>query len=412
MARRKQLRAIPVVREGTWLPHQPVDHVTVLDPVLAATAQTRQTLHTPARVPHLDRLRADPRLHPFADQPARHRVDIALQVDRAAAVHTHLPTLARLQTTLRQRPQLRHFLGQLVLTVGIPLGEQRTHERFVLRPAGEVPVAPQQQRLVQRPLEPVMTLLAVPVLIGLARLDGLALQTVVPQQTLVTLRKRRPFRPRRHRRRQAIRAVHLRHSAQFPQRILQALAQTLVALREADRARLPVRVGQHEVVQQVLEHHAVDRHSQLRAVREVAGADPTGVMVLREEHLPGRAVQPTPLLDPPLQRPQLTVGETARTTPLQLLEQGLRLQAGVELEHPGQLGPNLGERIGFGTPVPVHETHLAGQPAKLPVLPRRLGIDAGADRCQLLADAAALETTELAHLRIGDHREPPCFLGS
>jgi hypothetical protein len=333
-------------------------------------------------------------------------------VDRAAAVHPQPPTLARLQTTLRQRPQLRHLLGQLVLTVGIPLGEQGTHKRFVLRPAGEVPVAPQQQRLVQRPLEPMVALLAVAVLVGLARLDGLALQTVVPQQTLVTLRERRPFRPRRHRRRQTIRAMHLRHAAQFRQRVLQPFAQAFVALREADRPRLPVRVRQHEVVQQMLEHHAVDRHPQFRAVREVAGADPTGVMVLREEHLPGRAVQPTPLLDPSLQRPQLTVGEAARTTPLQLLEQGLGLQAGVAREHPGQLGPNRGERIGFGTPVPVHETHLAGQPAKLPVLPCRLGIDAGAERRQLLADAVALETTELAHLRIGDHREPPCFWGS
>ena len=382
--------------------------MTVLDPVLAATTQTRQTFHTPTRIPHFDRLGADPRLHPLADQPARHRVNIALQVDRAAAVHPHPPTLARLQTTVRQRPQLRHFLGQLLLTVGIALGEQPTQEGLVLRPAGEVPAAPQQQRLVQRPFEPVMALLAVAVLIGFARLDGLALQTVVPQQTLITLRERRPFRPRRHRRCQTIRAMYLRHAAQFLQRVLQAFAQTLVALREADRPRLPVRVRQHEVVQQMLEHHAVDRHAQFRAVREVAGADPTGVMVLREEHLLGRPVQPTPLLDPSLQRPQLTVGEVARTTPLQVLEQRLRLQAGVEFEHPGQFRPDLGERIGFGTPVPVHDTHLAGQPAELPVLARGLGIEAGSDRCQLLADAIAIQTTQLAHLRIGDHREPPC----
>ena len=69
-----------------------------------------------------------------------------------------------------------------------------------------------------------MALLHVAVLVALARLDGLALQAVVPQQRLVTLLERlRPFDARLHRRRQPIGAVQLRHAAQFPQGVLQAL---------------------------------------------------------------------------------------------------------------------------------------------------------------------------------------------
>ena len=55
-------------------------------------------------------------------------------------------------------------------------------------------------------------------------------------------------------------------------------------------------------------------------------------MHLAEEHLLGRAVQRPPLLDPALQGPQLAVGELAGKLALQFREQGLRFQAGVDLE--------------------------------------------------------------------------------
>ena len=109
-------------------------------------------------------------------------------------------------------------------------------------------------------------------------------------------------------------------------------AEALAALGEADRAGLPVRVGQHEVVDQVVERAAVDGHAQVGAVGEVAGAQPAGVMHLGEEDLLGRPVQGPPLLDAPLQGPQLAVGEAAGEAALQVGEQGLGLQAGVELQ--------------------------------------------------------------------------------
>lgn len=208
-----------------------------------------------------------------------------------------------------------------------------------------------------------MALLTITVLVGPTRLNGLSLQAVVPQQTLVAFGERRPGRSRGHRCGQPIRAVQLRHATQLPQRVLEPFAQALVALREAHRARLPVGVGQHEMVDQMGERHPLDGHPQAVAVREVAGTQPSRYMYLVEEHLLRRARQRPPLFDPSLQRPQLAVGEPTGAAALQIHEQRLRLQAGVAPEHLFELRPDLGKRIRFGTPVSVHEPHLTGQPA-------------------------------------------------
>ena len=104
---------------------------------------------------------------------------------------------------------------------------------------------------------------------------------------------------------------------------------------------------------------------QVGAVREVAGSQPTGMMHLGEEHLLGRPALGPPLLDAPLQRPQLAVGEAAGKAPLQVGEQGLRFQAGVELELRFQFGPDLGERVRTCSPVPVHAlTSLGSLPSR------------------------------------------------
>jgi hypothetical protein len=304
--------------------------MAILDAVLAASPQPRQRFQQPLRVPDLDALRVQPRFHPFADQPPSHRVGVALEVDRAARVHTHRHALARLQPPRRQRTQQRQFLGQPASTARVELGEQATQELLILRPTREVPAAAQHQGLVQRPLELAMALFHVPVLVGMARLDRLSLQAVVPQQRLVTLReRRRAFRSRRDRRRQSVGAVHLCYAAQFPQGVLQAFAEALVALGEADRSRLPVRVGQHEVVDQMVEGNAGDGHAQVGAVREIAGAQPSGVMDLGEEHLLGRSFQGVPLLEASLQGPHLAVGEASGEAALQVGEHGFGLQARV-----------------------------------------------------------------------------------
>lgn len=94
VARRKQVRLVAVVGKRSRLADQPVDHVPVFDPVLATAPQPGQPLDTLLRVPHLDLLHADPRLHPLPDQSRRHRVHVVLHMNRAAPVHPHRPPLA------------------------------------------------------------------------------------------------------------------------------------------------------------------------------------------------------------------------------------------------------------------------------------------------------------------------------
>jgi hypothetical protein len=409
----KQILTVAIVGECPGLADQPVDDVPIVDAMLATSTQAWQQLHPLLGVPHFDALGVQAGLHPFADQPACHRVDVVLHFDDAARFHTHAQPLARLQSMTRQRPQQRHFLCQPHGPTGVFLPALLTQERQVAVPAGEVPAAPHHQRLVHSPLELVVALFRVAVLVALAGLDRLALQAVVTQQRLVTLLERlRPFDARLHRRRQPIRAMHLRYAAQFPQRVLQPFAETLQAFREADSDCLPIGVREHEMIEHVHKRTAVDRHSQVRAVGEVAGCQPTRIMHLGEEDLFGRPALRPPTLDVPLQRPQLAVGEAAREAALQVGKKRLRFQADVDLQLRFDIGPDLGEGVRTCSPAPVHAHDLAGQLAEPAVLPCRLGIHADAESRLLFGNPLPVEATELPHLLIGDHREPPCSGGS
>jgi hypothetical protein len=201
----------------------------------------------------------------------------------------------------------------------------------------------------------------------------------------------------------------MRHAAEFPQGVLQPLAEALVALREAHRSCLPVGVGQHEMVDQVGERTPVDRHAQLRAVGEVAGGQAAGMMYLGEEDFPGRATLGPPPLQPPLQGTQLTVGEATGMTTPQVVEEGLRLESGLGLEQLLQFEPELGEGIGASPPVPVHGFDLAGKHVEPAILAGGLGIHASSQRRRFFGNPVPIEATELLYLLVGDHREPPCW---
>jgi hypothetical protein len=306
----------------------------------------------------------------------------------------------------RQRPQQRHLLGQPLPAPGVELAEDLAHEGPVGVAASEVAAAPQHQRLVEGPLELVVALLGVAVLVGLAGLDRLPLQPVVLQQPLVMPLEHLGLGPRRHRRGEPVGAVDLRRPAHLPQRVLQPLAQALQALGKAERSRLPIRVGQHEVIHQVREGCAGDGHAEAAAVREVAGAQPARLMDLAEEDLLGRAVQGAPLLDPPLEGSQLAVGEAAGLLTLQVLQQGLGLQAGVDRQQRLELGPDVGEGVRFGPPGVLH-AYLTRQPSQPPVLAGGLVVHAGPERGPTPGEPLEVEAAEAAYLVIGDHPKPP-----
>jgi hypothetical protein len=404
----KQFVPVAVIGERSRLADQPVDDVPVVDPLLATPTQTRHLVPQLLGVPHLNHLGVQACLHFLADEPAGHRVDVPLHLDNAARFHAHPQPLARLQAVTRQRSQQRHFFRQTAGSSGVLLREHLPQEVQVVLPAAEVAAAAHHQRLVHGALELVVALLGIAVLVALAGLDGLALQAVVGQQRLVALLERlRPFDARLHGRGQPISPMQLRHAAQFPQGVLQAFAEALQALRKTDRSRLPIGVGENEMIDQVVERNALDGHVQVGAVGEIAGRQPTGVMHLGEENLLGGSALGAPDLDPALQGAQLAVGEASGEASLQVGEKGLGLQSGVELQLGFEFGPDLDEGVRACSPVPVHARDLAGQLAEAAILARRLGIHADSGGRHFFGNSLPVEATEDPHLLIGDHRKPP-----
>src|ERR1022692_2610620 len=199
-----------------------------------------------------------------------------------------------------------------------------------------------------------MPLFHIAVLVAMTSLGLLALQPVEAHQALVTIRELCRISHVVDRRREPVGAVPMRHFAQLPQRVLQPLAQALKTLGKAYRSRLPVRVRQHEVIDQVRKTLSLYGHAQLFHVREVGSAQPPRRMLLGKEHLPGRTFSRTPVLHATLQRAQLPVLKTAGVLPLQVLKDRLGLETSVIFKQPLNIVPDLNERIR-----PCSSTHCA-----------------------------------------------------
>lgn len=404
--RREQIVPVPVRRERTRLADQPVDHVPVVDPVLPATTQPRHPVHHLLRVPHLHRLGVQAYLDPLTDQPARHRVRVPLDVDRAARIHPRLDTPGRLESACRQRPQVFHLQGLLHAAVRVELGEQFVEVLLVRFAAGEVPAGAEHQLLIERAFEAMVALFDVAVLVAVPGLDRLPVEAVVREQRPVALGELRTRRARRDRGREPVGAVDQGHAAEFRQRVLQPIGQRLEGLGEAHRAGLPVRVGEHEVVDQVLERPAIDGHPQVGHVREVGGTQPTGRVDLGEEHFLRRSVARTPRFDPPLERAELSVREHARVLPLELPEEGQRLQPRVEGQAFDDAGPDIGERVRVCAPGMRHP-YLAGEPAEPTVLAGGLGIHARPEGGDSGGRAPRVQPPQSPNLLIRrEHAEP------
>lgn len=343
--RREQFLPIAVLGKSPRLPHQPVDDVPVVHALLLPAPQTRQPFDQLLGIPDLHVLGIQAGLDLLADQPTRHRVAVPLHMDQAALVHATTPPLARFQPPRRQRLQHGQLFRQSLATVRVELVLQLTQKTVVLFSAGEIPAATQHQRLVDGLLEPPVPLLDVTVLVAVGGLGLLTNKSVMTQQPLIPLRELLPLRQVVHRRTQPIRPVPPRRGTQLPQRVLQPFTQALETLREADRYRFPVRVGQHEVVDHVLERLPRNAHAQLVHVREIRCSQPSGFVHLAEEHFLGRPQRGPPTPHLPLQRPQLSLGEPARVTTLQLAEDGLGLQPRLLCQHHANLRPDLGERV-------------------------------------------------------------------
>ena len=150
-----------------------------------------------------------------------------MHTNRAPRRHLHLHATRCLETTPRQRTQWLHLLGQLLSPVHVQFLEQIAEERLVARPAREIPAVAKHQLLVECSLEPVVSLLDIPVLVAVPGLDRLPFEAVMREQRAMALRELRTGRPRRNRGREPVGAVNLWHAAQFRQGILQPLGECL-----------------------------------------------------------------------------------------------------------------------------------------------------------------------------------------
>lgn len=83
VARGEQVLVVLVVLERPRLADQRVDHMAVVDGVLAAAGQPRHPLHLGARIPDLDEVGVDYDVHLVPDQSAGDRIRVPLHLDRA-----------------------------------------------------------------------------------------------------------------------------------------------------------------------------------------------------------------------------------------------------------------------------------------------------------------------------------------
>jgi hypothetical protein len=277
--------------------------VPVVDAVLVLATQPRHALHQLLPVPHFNLRHADPRFDFLATQPRRYRVGIVLDPDRAHAADAHADTLQGLQAGCRQPAHAGQLGGQLAGSTGVARRGQGTKPLFVRLRPGEVAAATQQQGLRHGLLEVPVGRFDVAIFMAAVRVGGLGGDAIVSQQRLVIGGELRRLTVVMHGQGGPVRAMTLGRGVQDPQGVLQPRAQTGEAFRRAHRYVLPVRIGQHEVVQQMVERDAGKGHAQVIHRRKIGRRQPARRVLLSKEDFLVRAVLGFPLADPPFQSP-------------------------------------------------------------------------------------------------------------
>jgi hypothetical protein len=258
--RREEVVAVGVVRERSRLTHQRVDDVPVMHRVLVPPDQSRSRVGELVRVPDLDTVRVQPGLHPLADQTAVDRVNAAVDVNQGSGIHTATHLEATRLTLLGQLRQGRDLLGEAITPTPVANHHQLSEEVRVFLPAREVTAAAHKQRLINGGLEVPVRRFGIAVLVRLPCVDPLTRQTVVIQEIAVTRLILSRCRVVVHRRRETVAAVLPRHATEFPQCLLQPFRERFKRLRHTQIHRFPIRVGQNEVVDEMIERVTADRH--------------------------------------------------------------------------------------------------------------------------------------------------------
>ena len=162
----------------------------------------------------------------------------------------------------RQVTEVLLVLMELVGPSRVPLVDQLHEKLLVLFAAGEVTVAAHEERLIDHRFQMAVRRFDIAILMRLASIGALRLDLVVVHQIAISPAKLALFREVVHRRAEAVAAMLARHAAQFPKGLLESAADGLERFGKADRRKLPIRVREREVIQQVVERLSVDGDAQ------------------------------------------------------------------------------------------------------------------------------------------------------
>lgn len=110
----KQIFAVFVVLKGTRFPDQRIDHVAIIDRMLAAAQQSRHLLDFYVTMPYGDSIRIDQDLHLVTDQATVNRIGVPLDLDRAATANRDVAySHPMIQFVRRKLAELSLFLLKL-----------------------------------------------------------------------------------------------------------------------------------------------------------------------------------------------------------------------------------------------------------------------------------------------------------
>lgn len=407
--RGKQIVAVGVISERAGLAQQRIDDVAIVHRVPVAADQTRQRVDVLIGVPDFDAVGEQPRLDPFAAQTTVHRVGVAVNVHQAARINPAAHLQTRRQAHIGQVAQCLQLFGEAIRSAGVPRHHQLLQEVRVFVAAGEIAAAAKQQRLFGSALEVAVRRLGIAVLVRLAHIDPLTRQAVVSQQVAIArleLARRRQVIDRGA---QAVTAMPLGRAAQVPQRVLQAVGESLERLRGAHRHRLPIRVRQHEVIDQVIERLATDGDAEPVHRGEVGRGQIARLMHLTEDDGLAWSVCGAPLPHPALEGAAMRIEELARMRLSQPVEERLGAQARLGAQPLFDLGPDGGKGVRSCAIRPRHARLLAsaGEHRLIAVMSGRFGTHASSP-CRHDQGNSQIEfAVQSPHLAIRNHCIPP-----
>ena len=136
-----------------------------------------------------------------------------------------------------------------------------------------------------------------------------------------------------------------RHATEFPQGVLQTIGKSLKRLGHADTHRFPVRVGQDEVVDQMVERLTSDRDAEGIHVREIGGGEISGLMHLSKDGEFARSVATPPLPDAAFKRAAVGIEELTGALLAEPIKERFSLEFRFGLEFHFDLGPHCRKRV-------------------------------------------------------------------